>query len=237
MTNGTTSSSGGGGLVIVLVLVVLIVAGGLGYWFFGRKLICNMKGATSNVATWKPDKFGCIADTCVTTGWTINTDKSDCIAPVVDCTAKGVPVGGTAWSKDSTGTCIPTCTSPNVPSKDNTVCQTVISGYQNIGISTTNTNGFNTYCKDSTDRNIGWEHSFYTSDITSKTLDKCRETCGTMPNCTGIDFLPDDQTITTFNDTKTAGSCFYYTGTESLGFNTGNTPTENKAETCWAKKK
>jgi len=56
----------------------LIIAGGLGYWFFGRPYICKNKAATTNVATWKPDKFGCIVETC-TPNMVVNSTNDDCV--------------------------------------------------------------------------------------------------------------------------------------------------------------
>ena len=116
-----SNSGGGGGLAIFLIFIILLIAGGLGYWFFGRQYICKNKKATTNVATWKPDNFGCIADTCVTTGWTINTDKSDCIAPAA-------AVLGTTYTTLGTP--------PSMCRGISTACD-LASNFKNIGSATT----------------------------------------------------------------------------------------------------
>jgi hypothetical protein len=74
-----SNSGGGGGLAIFLIFIILLIAGGLGYWFFGRQYICKNKKATTNVATWKPDNFGCIPNTCVDK-MVMNSTKDDCVA-------------------------------------------------------------------------------------------------------------------------------------------------------------
>jgi hypothetical protein len=114
-----SNSGGGGGLAIFLIFIILLIAGGLGYWFFGRQYICKNKKATTNVATWKPDNFGCIVDTCV--------DKMVVNSTNDNCVAAAPAVLGTTYT---------TLGTPSMCRGISTACG-VESNFKNIGTTTT----------------------------------------------------------------------------------------------------
>jgi hypothetical protein len=209
------ANGGGGGLIIVLVLVLLIVAGGLGYWFFGRQYICKNKAATTNVATWKSDKFGCIVDTCADK-MVVNSTNDDCVA--------ASPAG--------LGTTYTTLGTPSICRSAANACD-VPSNFKNIGTATTPV-----YADSSSLDACKTKCSTYTDCLAIDYVDKSTPpaAAGTAGDCyyytnTTKPTNPSACVGTVAATEPLPGWCFSYIGTPT------NLVTEpgQYNETCWAK--